>query len=211
MIRRSRARQLRHRGAHAVARLRLCSNSTSGDGGSLGTSTAGSVALSSVSRLASGDVDSIVLMRTIVRSSRDSSVPTRLRQVGQRRFGAQLAAQLLAGRFEFAADAANAARPGVATQRVDHGAPHAALGKGLELDAAAPRRTGAPRPSDPARRPGPDRSGRSSGAWSTPSGGPETPRRADRRQHGLADDRQWRRVALKPPHQPADAWPAEPL
>ena len=46
-------------------------------------------------------------------------------------------AQLFARGLEFAAHAANATRPGVLAERVDHGAADAALGKGLELDAAA--------------------------------------------------------------------------
>ena len=57
-------------------------------------------------------------------------------QVGQGRLGARLAAQRLAGRLELAALTADAARPGVLAQRVDHGAADAALGEGLELDAA---------------------------------------------------------------------------
>ena len=56
-------------------------------------------------------------------------------QVGQRRLGAELAAQLLARGLELAADAADAARPGVAAERVDHRAAHPALGERLELDA----------------------------------------------------------------------------
>ena len=76
-------------------------------------------------------------MRTMVRPRRASSVPDAGGQVGQRRLGAGLAAQGLAGRLELAALAADAARPGVLAQRVDHGAPDAALGEGLELDAAA--------------------------------------------------------------------------
>ena len=58
-------------------------------------------------------------------------------EVGERRLGAELAAQLLARRLELAALTAHAARPGVAAQRVDHRAAHAALGERLELDAAA--------------------------------------------------------------------------
>ena len=57
-------------------------------------------------------------------------------EIGERRLGAELAAQLLARGLELAALAAHAARPGVAAQRVDHRAAHAALGEGLELDAA---------------------------------------------------------------------------
>ena len=47
-------------------------------GVALGTSTAGNDALSTPSAWAIGDVDSMVLILTIVRSSRDSSAPTRL-------------------------------------------------------------------------------------------------------------------------------------
>ena len=57
-------------------------------------------------------------------------------EVGERRLAAELAAQLLARRLELAALAANAARPGVLAQRVDHRAADPPLGEGLELDAA---------------------------------------------------------------------------
>ena len=57
-------------------------------------------------------------------------------QVGQRRLAAELAAQLLAGGLELTALTAHAARPGILAQRVDHRAADAALGEGLELDAA---------------------------------------------------------------------------
>ena len=60
------------------SRLSVCSNRRCGDSGSLGTSTAGSVALSMVSRLAIGDVDSMVVILRIVRSRRWTSAPTRL-------------------------------------------------------------------------------------------------------------------------------------
>ena len=46
-------------------------------------------------------------------------------------------AQLLARRLELATHAADAARPGVLAQRVDHGAADTPFGEGLELDAAA--------------------------------------------------------------------------
>ena len=58
-------------------------------------------------------------------------------QVGQGRLGAGLAAEGFAGGLELAALAADAARPGILAQRVDHGAADPALGEGLELDAAA--------------------------------------------------------------------------
>jgi hypothetical protein len=57
-------------------------------------------------------------------------------EVGERRLCAQLASELFARGFELASLAAHAARPGVATECVDHRAAHAAFGKGLELDAA---------------------------------------------------------------------------
>ena len=57
-------------------------------------------------------------------------------EIGERRLGAELAAQLLARGLELAALTAHAARPRIAAQRIDHRAAHAALGEGLELDAA---------------------------------------------------------------------------
>jgi len=58
------------------------------------------------------------------------------RKIGQRRLGAGLAAEGLARGLELAALAADAARPGVLAQRVDHRPADAALGEGLELDPA---------------------------------------------------------------------------
>ena len=78
----------------------------------------------------------MVLMRTMVRLRRFSSEPTRGGQVGHRRLVPELAAQLLARGLELAALAADAARPGVLAQRVDHRAADAPFGEGLELDAA---------------------------------------------------------------------------
>ena len=78
----------------------------------------------------------MVLMRTIVLPRRFSSEPISRGQVGERRLVAERDAQLLARGFELAPDAAHAARPGVLAQRVDHRAADAALGEGLELDAA---------------------------------------------------------------------------
>jgi hypothetical protein len=60
-----------------------------------------------------------------------------LGQVGQRRLGAEFAAQLFARGLEFAADAADATRPRIAAQRVNHRASHPAFGERLEFDAAA--------------------------------------------------------------------------
>ena len=79
----------------------------------------------------------MVLMRTMVRSRRGYVGADAAGEVGQRRLGAKLAAQLLARGFELAADAADAARPGIAAERVDHRAADAPFGKRLELDAAA--------------------------------------------------------------------------
>ena len=53
-----------------------------------------------------------------------------------RRLVAKLAPQRFARRVQLAPLAADAARPGVAPERVDHGAAHPPLGKGFELDAA---------------------------------------------------------------------------
>jgi len=57
-------------------------------------------------------------------------------EVGERRLASELAPQLLARRFELTPLAADAARPRVLAQRVDHGAADAAFGKGFELDPA---------------------------------------------------------------------------
>src|SRR5881392_4131597 len=101
------------------SRVSSFSYAVSGASGSDGTSAGGSEVSSMCSPVLSGDVDSIVLMRTIVRL---------------RRFSAELAAQGLAGGVELAALAAHAARPRVAAKRIDHGAAHPPLGEGLELD-----------------------------------------------------------------------------
>ena len=113
-------------------------------------------------------------------------------QIGQRRLVSQLAAQRLARGVELAALAADAARPGVAAQRVDHRAADAPLGEGLELDAARPRRSGAPRRSDRGRRPAPDRRCRSSWASTPPCGGRAPRQTAGRRRSGGSG---WRRRA----------------
>ena len=78
----------------------------------------------------------MVLMRTIVRLRRFSSEPDARGEIGHRRLVSQLAAQRFARRVELATLTADAARPRVAAQRVDHRAAHAPLGEGLELDAA---------------------------------------------------------------------------
>jgi len=57
-------------------------------------------------------------------------------EVAERGLAAQLAPKVLARRLQLAAHAPHAARPRVAAQRVDHRAPHPALGERLELDAA---------------------------------------------------------------------------
>ena len=84
----------------------------------------------------------MVLMRTIVRLRRFSSDPTRAARSAMRRLVAELAPQRFARRVELAPLAANAARPGVAPQRVDHGAADPPLGKRFELDARDLRRSG---------------------------------------------------------------------
>src|SRR5262249_42600803 len=55
---------------------------------------------------------------------------------GHRRFVSQLAAERFTRGIELAALAADAARPRVSAQRVDHRATHAPFGKRLELDSA---------------------------------------------------------------------------
>jgi len=57
-----------------------------------------------------------------------------LRQVGKGRFVAELAAELLARGLQLAALTADAARPGILTQRVDHRSADSALREGLEFD-----------------------------------------------------------------------------
>jgi hypothetical protein len=57
-------------------------------------------------------------------------------QVGERRFVSQLAAERLAGCVELAPLTADASRPRIASERVDHRPADAAFGKGLELDSA---------------------------------------------------------------------------
>ena len=57
-------------------------------------------------------------------------------KVGHRRLVAELAAQRFARRVELAALAADAARPGVLAERVDHRAANAPFGERLELDPA---------------------------------------------------------------------------
>ncbi len=58
-------------------------------------------------------------------------------QVGQRRLTAELASQLFASGLQLTALTANATRPRVLAERVDHGATDSPLGKCLKLDAAA--------------------------------------------------------------------------
>ena len=77
-----------------------------------------------------------MLMRTIVRSRRDSSDADAPRQVCERRLAAQFAPQRFARGFELATHAAHAARPRIAAQRVDHRAPNPTLRERLEFDPA---------------------------------------------------------------------------
>ena len=84
----------------------------------------------------SGEVDSIVLIRTIVRAEPGFVGSHPRSEIREGRLRAELLAKLLARRLELAALAANPARPGVPPQRVDHRAAHAPLGEGLELDAS---------------------------------------------------------------------------
>ena len=86
--------------------------------------------------MASGEVDSIALMRTMVRPSRFSSDPDLRGEIRQRRLAPQLASQLFASRLELATLAANATWPGILAQRVDHRAADAPFGERLELDPA---------------------------------------------------------------------------
>ena len=58
------------------------------------------------------------------------------REVGHRRLVSELAPQRLARRIELAPLAADAARPGILAERVDHRAADAPFGKGFELDPA---------------------------------------------------------------------------
>src|SRR3954466_1592284 len=57
-------------------------------------------------------------------------------EVRQRRLATVFAAKLFARRFDLAPLAANAARPRILAERIDHGATHAPLRECLELDAA---------------------------------------------------------------------------
>src|SRR5262249_24263486 len=57
-------------------------------------------------------------------------------EIGHRRLVAKLAAQRFARRIELTPLAPDAARPRILAERVDHRPADAALGKGLELDAA---------------------------------------------------------------------------
>ena len=78
----------------------------------------------------------MALMRTMVRPEA-LFVGTHLGgEVGQRRLAPEFAAQFLAGGLELTPLTADAARPGVLAQRVDHRATDATLGKRFELDTA---------------------------------------------------------------------------
>jgi len=58
------------------------------------------------------------------------------REICQGRFVSQFPSQLLARGFELPALPANSSRPGILTQRVNHGSPNTTFSKRLELDAA---------------------------------------------------------------------------
>jgi hypothetical protein len=106
----------------------------SGASGSDGTSRRQAVFVE-VPPVASGDVASIVLMRTIVRLRRFVGADAG-GQFRHRRFVSQFATQRFARRIELAPLSSDAARPRIAAQRVDHRAAHASFGEGFELDAA---------------------------------------------------------------------------
>ena len=88
------------------------------------------------SAVASGEVDSIVLIRTIVRLRRFSSIPSLAARSAIEGSYPSSRRSCLARGFELASLATDAARPGVLAKRVNHRAADAALGKRLELDAA---------------------------------------------------------------------------
>jgi hypothetical protein len=113
------------------------SYAVSGCSGSEGISDAGRVDSSRLSLEARGDVDSIVWIRTMVRPSRFSSEP--ILAARSAREGSQPCSRrkLLARRLNLAALPADAARPGVLAEGVDHGASNAPFGERLELDAAS--------------------------------------------------------------------------
>ena len=87
-------------------------------------------------RHASGEVDSMVLMRTMVRLRRFSSEPTLAARSASDGSQPSSRRSCFARGLELTTLAANATRPGVLAERVDHGAANPPLGKGLELDAA---------------------------------------------------------------------------
>ena len=124
-----------------AARTRLLvsarSYAASGDSGSDGINAAGSDASFRFSLFANGEVDSIALMRTIVRPSRFSSEPIFVARSASDGLTPELATELFPRGLEFAALAPDAARPRVFAQRVDHGTADAAFSKGFELDPAA--------------------------------------------------------------------------
>jgi hypothetical protein len=120
-------------GLHAVLDFTAL-EAASGRSGSEGSSAAGRVDSSVWSALASGEVDSMVLMRTMVRlSASRRNRPWRPDRPATAR--SQAHGEASRAPLELAALATDAARPGVLAQRVDHRAAHAALGKRLELDA----------------------------------------------------------------------------
>ena len=172
--------------ARMRSRTSFSSNALSGASGSDGTSAAGQ--RRAVDVLAGGqrrrrldrvDADDRAAEARLVRTDAR-------REIGERRLGAELAPQLLARGFELPALAANAARPGIAAERVDHRAADPALGKGFELDAARFVEPAARRRSARACRPARDRRARSSAASRRRLGARGIRRMEARRQSGRA-------------------------
>ncbi len=132
----------------------------------------------------------------MVRPSRASSEPTRAARSASDGSAPSSRRSCLARRFELAALTADAARPGVAAQRVDHRAADAPFGEGLELDAARLVEAVAPHRSDRACRPAPDRRARWNAASRRRRGARATRRTEDRRRCVHADGRRGADAAL---------------
>ena len=95
----------------------------------------GRVDSSRCSLLARGEVDSIALMRTMVRPRRFSSEPTFAAR-SARTVRVPIPVSAPRARLRAPALPANSSRPGILAQRVNHGSPNATFSKRLELDAA---------------------------------------------------------------------------